>query len=250
MEKLFIHATNVHRGGGRSLLEALLRGLPETTQVVLSVDSRMPLPETLSRNIVVQRVPPTVIQRLNAERKLAESVATGDVALCFGNLPPLFKLRGRTIVFMQNRYLIEDVSLSEFPFPLRLRLTMERLWLSLKMKHADEFVVQTPTMKRWMEMKTRARIPVRVLPFLAEDSGFSRKGSQPVLPKKKDLDFVYVASGEPYKNHRMLIEAWCLLAQGGIFPSLKLTVDRGHFGELCSWMEEKVAQYRLKVWSP
>ena len=127
MEKLFIHATNVHRGGGRSLLEALLRGLPETTQVVLSVDSRMPLPETLSRNIVVQRVPPTVIQRLNAERKLAESVATGDVALCFGNLPPLFKLRGRTIVFMQNRYLIEDVSLSEFPFPLRLRLTMERL---------------------------------------------------------------------------------------------------------------------------
>lgn len=245
--RLFIHATNVHRGGGRSLLDALLRNLPEATQVMLQVDSRMPLPENFEHGIQIKRVKPSILHRFIAEWQLAQSVTPGDVVLCFGNLPPLFKLRGQTSVFVQNRYLIDNIKLNKFPFLLRLRLTMERLWLSHKMRNADEFIVQTPAMKRLLEKKTSGKIPVRILPFLAELNGYSRKVSGPGKSGKRAFDFVYVASGEPYKNHRQLIEAWCLLAKEGLFPSLKLTLDKTHFPELCSWLEQKIKEYGLKV---
>lgn len=247
MKKLFIHATNVHRGGGRSLLDALLRNLPQTVQTVLLVDRRMPLPEDISSGVQITRVTPSIPHRLLAEWKLARIVAPGDIVLCFGNLPPLFKLRGHAVVFVQNRYLIDNVKLSKFPFMLRLRLAIERLWLSGRMAHADEFIVQTPTMKNILEKRTDGKIPVRMLPFVAESSGYSRQLSKTSLSGKRTFDFLYVASGEPYKNHRNLVEAWCLLAKEGLFPSLKLTVDQRHFGGLCSWIGQTVKQHGLKI---
>jgi glycosyltransferase involved in cell wall biosynthesis len=41
---------------------------------------------------------------------------------------------------------------------------------------------------------------------------------------------VYVASGDAHKNHRRLLDAWVLLAEDGLFPSLVLTVGSVDFG--------------------
>lgn len=235
----------MHQGGGRSLLDALLNAFQG--EVVLSVDERMPLSGALAKSVQVKRVKPSLVCRLNAERWLARSVAPEDIVLCFGNLPPLFKLRGHTAVFVQNRYLIDDVKLNGFPLGVRLRLTVERLWLSRRMSNVSEFIVQTPTMKRLLEIKTRGRVPVRVLPFVAEPKGYARGVPQSKVQKENDFDFVYVASGEPHKNHRRLIEAWCLLAEEGLFPSLCLTLDEARFAGLCQEIEAMHQQYGLKV---
>jgi glycosyltransferase involved in cell wall biosynthesis len=245
--RVFIHATNVHQGGGRSLLEALLKSLKGKEAFVLSLDERMPMPTVMVQNIQVNRVKPSFVCRLNAERWLARSVAPEDVVLCFGNLPPLFRLRGHTVVFVQNRYLIDDVKLNGFPFGVRLRLVMERVWLSSKMLNASEFIVQTPTMKRLLEINTRGRVPVRVLPFVSEPKGYSRGVLHSKLKKENVFDFVYAANGEPHKNHRRLIEAWCLLAEEGLFPSLCLTLDKACFAGLCQEIEVMHHQYGLKV---
>ncbi len=246
-DRLFIHATNVHQGGGRSLLNALLQVLSEDEKSVLSLDERMAIPEGVAHNVQIKRVKPSLVQRFIAEKWLAQNVAPEDIVLCFGNLPPLFKLRGRTVVFVQNRYLIDDVQLHGFPFRVRTRLVMERLWLSKSMKNVDEFVVQTPTMKRLLEQKTGGKIPVRILPFMAELRGYSRKMSQPVLLKNSEFDFVYVASGEPHKNHRRLLEAWCLLADEGVFPSLCLTLDEVRFATLCREIDVMRHRHGLNV---
>lgn len=243
--KVFIHATNVHQGGGRSLLDALLKALKG--EVVLSADERMPLPENMAKNVQVKRVKPSVLQRLVAEKWLAQAVEKEDIVLCFGNLPPLFKLSEHTVVFVQNRYLIDNVKLVGFPLGVRLRLVVERLWLSSKLANASEYIVQTPTMKRLLEIKTRGRVPVRVLPFVSEPKGYTRGLLQPKVQKENNWDFVYVASGEPHKNHRRLIEAWCLLAEKGLFPSLCLTLDEARFAGLCQEIEEMRQQYGLKV---
>ena len=244
---LFIHATNVHQGGGRSLLAAIFYALPSGMKSILSLDSRMPIPEGMAYSVQVKRVKPSIVQRFFAEKWLARSVTSEDIVLCFGNLPPLFELRGHVVVFVQNRYLVDDVKLNGFSFKTRLRLWVERLWLSGRMANADEFVVQTPSMKRLLEARTKGGIPVRVLPFIANHEGYVRRVRSPDMQKTKEFDFLYVASGEPHKNHRQLIEAWCLLAKEGLFPSLKLTLDRAHFAELCSWIEQKIEQYRLIV---
>lgn len=245
--RLFIHATNVHQGGGRSLLKALLQALPENIKSVLSLDERMAIPEGVAHNVQIKRVKPSLVQRFIAEKWLVQSVASEDIVLCFGNLPPLFRLRGRTVVFVQNRYLIDHVQLHGFTLGVRMRLVIERLWLSKSMKNVDEFVVQTPTMKRLMEIKTRGRVPVSVLPFVADPRGYTRSLSQKKDQKDIDYDFVYVASGEPHKNHRRLIDAWCLLAEEGLFPSLCLTLDEIRFPELCRLIDEMRYQYGVKV---
>lgn len=114
---------------------------------------------------------------------------------------------------------------------------MERMWLSRKLSNASEFIVQTPTMKRLLEIKTQGRVQVRVLPFAARPSGYTRSVPKPETSKENEFDFVYVASGEPHKNHIRLIEAWCLLAKEGIFPSLCLTLGETRFASLCKEIE-------------
>lgn len=245
--KVFIHATNVHQGGGYSLLSALLELIKDSAQFSLCLDERMPLPGGMEHSIPIKRVKPSVMHRLNAEWWLAQNVAAGDMVLCFGNLPPLFKLRGRTVVFVQNRYLVGDMPLHGFPFKVKLRLALERLWISARMRNVDEFIVQTPSMKKLLGTRTRCLIPIRALPFVAKPDGYARSGIQPKMTKKNEYDFLYVASGEPHKNHRKLVEAWSLLSEEGFFPSLCLTLSESHFSSLCEEIEVLRQRHGLKI---
>lgn len=247
--KVFVHATNVHQGGGRTLLNALLKALPDSAEVQVSLDSRMQMPEGMPESIRIKRVKPSVIERLKAERWLADSVRPGDVVLCFGNLPPLFKLRGRVVVFVQNRYLIDDVRLDDLTLRDKVRLSIERLWLSARMGNADEFFVQTPEMKRLLTTRTQGNksASIKVVPFVAEPNGYARSCAQAVVQKNESCDFLYVATGGAHKNHRRLIEAWCLLAEEGFFPSLRLTLDESQNQELCLDIEVMRQRHGLKI---
>lgn len=241
---IFIHAVNVHQGGGQALLNALLQAIDG--QVFLSVDERMPLPAKLKSSIHVNRVKPSVWQRLLAERWLANKAGKEDFVLCFGNLPPLFKLRALTVLFLQNRYLIEDIPLNGFPLKIRFRLLVERWWTATRLSNVDKCIVQTPAMKGLLDGKLKGKLPVQMLPFVAEPRGYKR-GLAQASSRSSEFDFVYVASGEPHKNHRRLIEAWCLLAQDGLFPSLCLTLDKHRFSELCSFIDEMRQSRGVKI---
>ena len=245
--KLFIHAINVHQSGGRTLLNALIAAIPIAVDVQASLDNRMPIPHGIHDSIKIKKVMPTIIDRFRAEWQLARTVASGDLILCFSSLPPLFKLRGHVVVFVQNRYLVDDVVLDAFPLRVRLRLFVERLWLFKKIKNADELIVQTSTMKRLLETKTQGIIPIRILPFVAESAGYTRISMQSNSQKELDSDFVYVASGEPHKNHARLIEAWCLLANENLFPSLCLTLNVVCFSDLCETIEKLKQKHGLKI---
>lgn len=245
--KLYVHATNVHQGGGRSLLWSMIQTLAGSPATTYLLDSRMTLPQGIAESTAIKRVPPSIWQRMKAERWLARNATADDTVLCFGNLPPLFKLRARTLVFVQNRYLIDDVELGGFPILIRLRLSVERLWLSANVAHTNGFIVQTPTMKRLLEAKIGSRVSVRILPFIAESGGYARSAVQSRSSNEKKYDFVYIATGEPHKNHQRLLEAWCLLAREGLFPSLCVTLDATRFVSLCDGLETLKRQHGIKV---
>lgn len=247
--KLFIHATNVHHGGGKSLLAALLDACPGNLKVVAMLDSRMTLSSDIAENVEIRFTPPSIWQRLRAEWWLAQNAQPHDTVLCFGNLPPLFKLQGHVAVFVQNRYLVDRVHLWDFPIKTRLRLGVERLWLSGRAANADEFVVQTPSMKTaLLSSGCVVKQLVHVRPFASVSSGYQRKMNRKNDGQEdKRYDFIYAASGDPHKNHRRLVEAWCLLAEQGIFPSLCLTVDKDDPMELFAWINEQKLRYGLKL---
>lgn len=233
---LVIHAPNIHVGGGRTLLLALLSTLRQPA--VVQLDERFESLPDLAPGVQVIRVAASLVGRLQAERRLQLLCRSGDVLICFGNLPPLFRSSARVFVYLQNRYLTSSRPLAGLPWSARLRIRIERFWLCHRLHNAT-LLVQTETMLQ--EVRENFGCEANVVPFLPREVQPS-SGQLPVL-----YDYLYVASGEPHKNHRRLLQAWILLANRGFRPSLCLTLDTQRDAALCAWVERLVCQYGLRV---
>lgn len=239
--KRLLYAPNVHQGGGKTLLISLIKALKDD-DVSLVLDERLDLPTGLLKREVFW-VKPTLASRLGFELRLNRLITEDTVVLCMGNLPPLFIKRGIQKVFVQNRYLVEEISLTSFPVKTRIRIMIERWWLRFRVTGIDSFIVQTPTMQRLI--KQAFGVEAKAFPFLS----IEMRSDLPIDRKinEKIYDFVYIASGEPHKNHKTLIYAWVALAKEGIFPSLCLTLDNKKFPLLCDWIISKAENNDLKV---
>jgi glycosyltransferase involved in cell wall biosynthesis len=242
---LVINAGNVHVGGGSELLSALLENLNGDFQGCLILDERFHFSVKIPDQIALHKIRPKIWSRLKNEWCLRGSTGIGDSVLCFGNLPPLFRLRGKVFLFLQNRYLVEPKSLKGFPVSQRLRIMLERLWFGWGKRNVTHFIVQTPSMRRAVEQNLHK--PSSVLPFSKDPKRYIRVMEASRGKAKSSHGFLYVASGEPHKNHRNLIEAWILLAGEGIRPRLCLTVDRERFSDLCGWIQNKAKDIGLDV---
>lgn len=242
---LIIHAPNVHQGGGRVLLTSMLTIIDPTIKASAILDVRFPLPEQDMRLGYTERIKPTLLGRLWAEWRLYKLAQPVDIVLCFGNLPPLLKVRGRVVVFVQNRYQIERRGLIGFPAKVRIRIWFEQLWFRWGIRWTQEVVVQTPSMARLVEKNFGLR--VRVLPFVEDPSGYQRQSRVTNAGTPKSGGFIYVATAEPHKGHKALVEAWRLLAQDRVRPILRLTIDKQSAPELAYWIETRKTAYQLNI---
>lgn len=244
MSRIFIHAPNIHHGGGAVLLNDLLRAIPPDLAAITTLDERMRVALKLPAHIGIRRVRPTLGGRFSAEKWLFTQVEHTDRVLCFGNLPPFLRLRGDVSVFLQNRYLVDDQApLGALPLKLRIRLRMERAWLTTFLSHARRYFVQTPSMQRLAE--DRLGVPVMCSPFVPESVLSS--AATPARSSSAQFDFLYVASGEAHKNHATLISAWALLADEGVFPSLALTLSETRSPDLAKHIEAERAAKGLHI---
>jgi len=241
--KRLLYAPNIHQGGGNTLLLPLLEALKDEIDVTFVLDARMTLPKGVRLAGHVYRVKPTLFSRLCFEWQLRTVVKQDTLLLCMGNLPPLFAHQGIQQVFVQNRYLIDDVSLVSFPLSVRIRLMVERWWLKSNASYVQRFIVQTPTMQRLIG--NRLGKDAEVLPFATV--GGHHVAAKKKCEKRYHYDFLYVASGEPHKGHKTLIEAWVTLAERGLFPSLCLTLDANRFPELCASISADVEKHGLNI---
>jgi len=237
-----LYAPNIHQGGGKSLLLPLLKELSDAPDVTFVLDERLCFPAGLHLVGNVYRVKATLYSRLKFEWQLRYMITQDTLLLCMGNLPPLFAHGGCQHLFIQNRYLIDDVSLRTFPLSVRIRLMLERWWLSSRASHVSRFFVQTPTMQRLMKNKLGQN--AEVVPFAAIESMID---TQPASANSCHYDFLYVASGEPHKNHTTLLKAWIKLAGKGFFPSLCLTLEAERFPALCAEISAEIKKHGLNI---
>ncbi|MGO7134378.1 glycosyltransferase [Rhizobium leguminosarum] len=241
--RLIIHAPNVHSGGGAVLLNAILRASAGSREVVLICDQRMKVDPEAQSCLITRRFAPTVFGRLAAEREIRNITTESDLVLSFGNLPPIYRLKAATVLFLQNRYLVDAaMPLSGFRLGARIRLSAERVWLRRRLRNADRVIVQTDTMAALFEKRFGRK---------AEVAGFDSKQPESVLAhyaaRKKLHDFTYISSGEPHKNHRTLIEAWSLLSEGGVTPSLSLTLSTRDSANLLALVEKTNSQKHTRI---
>ena len=243
--KLFIHAPNVHQGGGRALLVPLLEAAGKQLSTTALLDTRLDLPEEVLRLLSIIRITPTIPGRLAGEWRLRRLVQAKDTVLCFGNLPPLFKLKGKSIVFLQNRYLVERADLKCFPLKVKLRLIVERFWLHSLNAHATTVIVQTGSMQQ-ATMRTLQR-SVDVVALFPDSAGSPRRETEQDAGRTAVYDFLYVATGEPHKNHANLLEAWKILASDGLYPSLCLTISESDYPSLFRIIEQTKIDNKLNI---
>ena len=237
---LVIHAGNIHHGGGKTLLLALLACLNRRPATVF-LDTRL-VHQKIDPGLIIRPIAPTFAARVMGELHLKKILRPTDLLLCLGNLPPLFGVHPRTILFLQNRLLIGGKNLSPFPWRTQLRLRLERIWLRFRLSSVAHIIVQTQTMQREFYQAT-GRL-AHVCPFiqpLAKTTPLSQSLQSP------RHDFVYVASGDPHKNHHKLFEAWKILAQKDQFPSLALTIDEKVHPKLCRELAKITRDHKLQI---
>jgi len=242
---LIVHAPNIHQGGGRALLVPLLEAAGKQLSTTALLDDRLDLPDEVLRLLSVIKIAPSIPGRLAGEWTLRRLVQAKDTVLCFGNLPPLFKIKGRTIVFLQNRYLVEGCSFEGFPLTAKLRLMVERLWLRLCSAHAETLIVQTRSMQKTTEQALRR--PVEVVALFPDSSAYQKQRKEEDRGRTLAYDFLYVAGGEPHKNHVNLLDAWKLLASEGLYPSLCLTVSEAEYPDLFRLIDRAKIEHKLNI---
>ena len=240
--ELIVYAPNINNGGGLILLWKLINKFSNSIISVIFLDPRAVNKNSSNSSMLTKIVKPKLMNRLLSQFELFLAAKSTAIILCFGNLPPILRLKGHVIVYLQNRYLVDSYPLKGHSFKTKLRILIERKWLLFFQSHADEFIVQTNSMKILLEKKLKKKIPIKIIPF----HSFDFNNTVHKAPEKK-YDFIYVASGEPHKNHDNLIKAWCLLADDGHFPSLCLTINEKIFPELFSKIQSFKERYGLAI---
>lgn len=240
---LVIHAVNIHNGGGSVLLKALVSSCHPEAPTLLLVDERLKVDDFSSANIVIKYIKPTIFSRFFAECLLYKKTMSNDVVICFGNLPPLFKLKAVTYVFVQNRLLLENANLSYFPIFVRLRLLFEKFWLHIRRGNAHKFIVQSDSMKKLLSAQLGSDRDVKVIPFTALKNPKQAKNA------KNKYDFIYVASFDAHKNHKALTDAWAVLSTQGLYPSLVLTLDDKSYQILTNYIKNTYQDLRLNIFN-
>lgn len=226
--RLYIYAPNIHLGGGGVLLKTVLNNIPNSIECILVHDARLIVDEL---EVIKIPVMPSIIGRLYAEFWMLFSVKKDDVVLFFGNLPPLFNLNCKKILYLQNVYLVRPIALEGFTLKNKVRLKIERLWFNFFVKNVSEIIVQTESMFGYV--KNKYQIKCSIYSFFAKPDIGCAEANEVMY------DFIYVASSEPHKNHRTLIDAWIELANEKIYPSILLTLDKKSFENIQQYLISK-----------
>ena len=235
-KRLILYAPMIYTGGGKTLLLALLSALTSVKdcwgEVRLMVDARFEdIPQSNSSFKLQALIRPGPLGRLTAEKALRDLVKDDDVVFCLGNLPPLYRIKGRVVGFIQNAHLLESLPGKS----VTVKKHVERWWFKKCLDHCQTFIVQTQSMRdRLLGFTSLNNSKVLTMPF-ADELLASRLQTLPVnFPQ---WDFGYVSLPWQHKNHRRLLEAFVLLAREGLTPSLVVTVPEKMDPELYHLLE-------------
>ena len=237
--KIIIIASDIHSGGGKVMLNDLLSAALKMNSInfYVMVDSRYDRELFSSENIFFTEI--SKFQRIFYVNKMVGNLVNKeDVIINISDLPTFCRYKCTIVQYVMNRYFIDDYPTTGLRIIVRLRLAIEKIAFSLYLKNADHIFVQNLVMKDLLLNLGYSQNMIRVIPFKNVDK-VKFNG------QKLEESFIYVASGEIYKNHLNLISAWSILAEENIYPSLFLTIDDST--TLYNEISIQIQKYNLKI---
>lgn len=230
---ILVDAIYINNSGGKILLDYLVEELEKTElKVFYLLDERVfdHIPKIKDSNCSVF-LKSSLIKR---RKFYFEKGALFDKVLCFGNLPPNVKLSAIVYTYLHQTLYIDfpdQISLS-----LRLSFYLKRFIWNLFLSNTDYLIVQTNLLKdRIIQQKKMINKKILVLPFFKSlNQSLDRK----LEIIKEHLSYVYISNGHSYKNHKILIEAFCKFYESNKKGKLILTITN-EFSELLDLIESK-----------
>lgn len=214
-----ISAFGIHGGGGRVLLDELLKAAGNRVSH-LWADARVAgsLPPIAGE---VYPVAPTVIARMSALHAAPARTSAREILLCFNSLPPLRRSPSRTVTYVHAPHFFGMSSGIDYGRRTARRLRFEQALFWMGSPNCDEFWVQTPTSASGLAERTRGKGQVRIVPFVDSVIG---EACSPGAHSPRSGVFFYPADGVGHKNHPNLLRAWAILASENIDARLVLTL--------------------------
>ena len=228
---VLIDALYINNGGGKTMLDYLISKLEEQkTDCYYLLDQRIKnnCCEIESSNKMIF-MKPSLLSRYLFYRRNKNKFKT---VFCLANIPPNIKMNCKTITYFHSTFYI-NLSLDN-SFIDRIKIGLKKLVLNQFLKNSDYWFVQTELMKK--EIKSK---------FNVEENKISIKPFYPPLSAsnnnfiKEPLTFLYVSLATAHKNHKRLIESFCLFYDKHKKGKLQLTVGQ-EFSEIVNLINEKL----------
>ena len=243
-KNIYICAPNIRHGGGLSLLEMIIKAAQSLDFSIggnlnssLKKNEDLIDRESMSFEFTDSGLSNYLFPLLHTKKNID---LENQIILFFGNLPPIYKMKGRSFLYIHSKLLLEPVFRYKLNIKTRIRLIFEKLFIFLFYKNVDLIVVQTPSMMQLSRDIFKKRETI-CLPFFDYDKGvYNHNGI-------KQLDFFYPSYGYTYKNHKNLLQAFTLLSERNIFPSIALALDTKIDTELINFITEESEKYNLKI---
>ncbi len=247
--KIYVNASNVHVGGGNTLLSDFLVSAKEFDGVDfhIYIDPRFDPTLFESSNIAFEVIP--VFKRYSIFNRIKKVANDSDMILCFGNVPPRTQHDSKVILLQSNRFLVDNYTLKGLTLRTKVRIILERIIFKKGIQFVDYLIVQSESMSDCTKsiLKGSERPVIKVWPFKNNDKIKLNSLSEKQSHSTETPSFIYIANLEPYKNHRRLVQAWINLKEAGTNPKLVLTIDSDSFPKDYAYILECISDYQLNI---
>ena len=239
--RIFINAYNIHKGGGKVILIDLLNITKyfKNINFVFYVDSRLKDYRIIQSNVTIINI--KKYQRIFVYYYIEKQIHNNDIVVNLSNIPSFLKHSCKTLLIQSNRFVIDSYSLKNYSLKIKIRIYLERLLFLLNKNNVDFIVTQSETMHAILQENGYPRDKLITIAYKSKNETDYINN----LIRKTGNVFLYVSSDEPHKNHRNLIEGWCLLSGEKLFPKLILTIDDNT--DLYKHIMNKSKKYSLNI---
>lgn len=209
-----LYAPNVNSGGGLNIIKELSKNSYRICFLDIRAQSQL---QNLINSENVFWIRRGIFSRVQAEICMKKMVTAQDKVLLLHNVPPFFRLKGKTILFFQNTLILDRYVWCNFSFFNKSKFLINNFLLKFFIKNIDEVDVQGNFSKNLVSRYVK-NIPVNIRPLVYP---------VPELKKQQCDDSYYlcITNNMPHKNIKILFLAWDILEKWGLNVFLRITVS-------------------------
>ena len=216
---ILIDAVYINKTGGKMLLDLLIEELEKhNLKLFYLLDYRIINNHPkISEKHEIKYLKGTLINRFIFYNKNGHKF---NKILCFGNFPPPIKLKGNVYTYFQNVLLSQKKTIS-------IKWSLKSFILNKYAKNSDFWIVQTNSVKNLLQNYLNTEKLILTYPFFKNFTSKSNKKNKKINPIK-GINFLYISTGEDYKNHKNLIKAFIKYNKIYKSSSLTLTISKNY----------------------